>query len=696
MPFHVARHPARLLLALLPLAAGLVACSPPAVKTCSQTPDCPSTDMVCSSGLCRVAIDSTITSGPGTPISNKTAVFTFTASDPAATFECSLDTAAFAPCTSPATYAGLSDGAHAFEVRAVMPSMVEATPAGWSWTVDTTGPAVTIDATPADTQLASISFGFSSAEPGVTFECSFDGAAFAACASPKNYPSVTVGSHTFSVRGADALGNLTPTPPSWNWQRKPETTIASGPASPVASGSATFSFSSNDAAATFECKRNFDAVFSACTSPMSYSGMADGAWTFQVRASAGGLTDLTPASYSWTIDTTGPVVNITAGPAAIQSEDPVFTFSSPEAGVTGWECSVDSTTTWTACSSPRTLTGVAVGSHTFRARARDALGNITPSPASWNWTLAPETSLTCNPMAATNRTTERFAFSSTTAGATFECKLDGGLFAACTSPWSYAVGNGSHTVSVRAISAGVTDPTPAATTFMVSTSSALVWYNFEYSGVSGGLLTTGYTAVLNGAAAYSGAYSHAVNGLTSVYFNATDGTPVTGRGSVTLTGVRAILSNDCVATDAKYSIAFDYWEPNPANTMNGATFLYPFIFDTRGSGGGFEIYHGVGAVQPPGWTLCWSSTPSGGTCTSTAGLTAATWHRMVFEYAYNSGTGAYDLSTYLDGLLKTTTSSAVGATIFNATQTDPVLGNDWKGYIDDVKVYNASYAGNPP
>jgi hypothetical protein len=50
------------------------------------------------------------------------ATFTFAASDaegPIAGTECSLDHAAFAPCTSPATYSGLLEGRHAFAVRAI-------------------------------------------------------------------------------------------------------------------------------------------------------------------------------------------------------------------------------------------------------------------------------------------------------------------------------------------------------------------------------------------------------------------------------------------------------------------------------------------------------------------------------------------------------------------------------------------------
>lgn len=54
-----------------------------------------------------------------------------------------------------------------------------------------------------------------------------------------------------------------------------------------------------------------------------------------------------------------------------------------------------------------------------------------------------------------------FSFSSGVAAATFECKLDKGKYAPCSSPKSYRLKPGKHTISVRAVSAGAVDPTPA-------------------------------------------------------------------------------------------------------------------------------------------------------------------------------------------------------------------------------------------
>jgi hypothetical protein len=82
------------------------------------------------------------------------ASFSFTGTDnlnaaASLTFECSLDNAAFATCTSPTSYAGLGDGSHTFRVRAIdQAGNADATPASYSWTVDTVPPILTLTFSP--------------------------------------------------------------------------------------------------------------------------------------------------------------------------------------------------------------------------------------------------------------------------------------------------------------------------------------------------------------------------------------------------------------------------------------------------------------------------------------------------------------------------------------------------------------------
>lgn len=91
------------------------------------------------------APETTITSGPSGLTPNPEASFEFTADEPGSTFECSLDGAPFASCTSPADFTGLADGDHTFDVRATdTASNTDPTPDSASWTVDATVPSVSL------------------------------------------------------------------------------------------------------------------------------------------------------------------------------------------------------------------------------------------------------------------------------------------------------------------------------------------------------------------------------------------------------------------------------------------------------------------------------------------------------------------------------------------------------------------------
>jgi hypothetical protein len=86
----------------------------------------------------------------------------------------------------------------------------------------------------------------------------------------------------------------------------PETTIDSGPSGTITSTTATFDFSSTEENSLFECKLEpVETAFSSCVSPKSYSSLANGSYTFSVRAiDAAGNTDTSPATRSFTVSTT--------------------------------------------------------------------------------------------------------------------------------------------------------------------------------------------------------------------------------------------------------------------------------------------------------------------------------------------------------------------------------------------------------
>jgi endonuclease/exonuclease/phosphatase family metal-dependent hydrolase len=162
----------------------------------------------------------TTTQGPGGTVAQVDARFTFDADAADATFECSLDDAAFALCTSPHDAAALNQGAHTFRVRALRAGLVDASPATRTWSVDTQPPETGIGAGPGEgsTQTsATASFIFTSSETGSSFECALDSVTFTACTSPKSYTGLASGSHTLSVRALDAVRNTDATPATRTW-----------------------------------------------------------------------------------------------------------------------------------------------------------------------------------------------------------------------------------------------------------------------------------------------------------------------------------------------------------------------------------------------------------------------------------------------------------------------------------------------
>jgi Ca2+-binding RTX toxin-like protein len=271
----------------------------------------------------------------------------------------------------------------------------------------------------------------------------------------------------------------------------PDTSIAAKPPALTKGTTAEFSFSASPAAgAAFECKLDAGA-FVACTSPKTYSGLSgDGAatgttHTFQVRAKNAGGSDLSPATYTWTVDTVKPTAEITGPPPDPSSGESVtFAFEANEPA--SFSCSLEGPKPIGAasCASGVAYSNLPDGDYRFRVAATDEAGNVG-DPAAYDWEVdnsinepppaVPETTIESKPPALTNSTTAEFDFTATPAiGAAFECRLDNDAFSACTPPRGYSglSGDGpatgtAHTFQVRAKNAGGTDPSPAAYTWTV-------------------------------------------------------------------------------------------------------------------------------------------------------------------------------------------------------------------------------------
>ena len=190
-------------------------------------------------------------------------------------------------------------------------------------------------------------------------------------------------------------------------------------------------------------------------------------YTFLVRATdAAGNVDATPASRSFTVDTTAPDTTITGGPTGTTNgTTPSFTFTATEAGL---DVRVQArharrgAGTYAACTSPQRL-------HATRRRRLHVLGprdrrrrqRRRRRPATRTFTVdtaAPDTTITRGPTGTTNVASPSFAFTSRgRLDVRVQARRPGattGTYAACTSPRAYAaLADGAYTFSVRATDA---------------------------------------------------------------------------------------------------------------------------------------------------------------------------------------------------------------------------------------------------
>ncbi|MDA0164688.1 Ig-like domain-containing protein [Solirubrobacter ginsenosidimutans] len=253
------------------------------------------------------------------PTNDTTPTFSFS-SEAGATFQCRVDTAAFATCTSPRTVPALSQGTHTFQVRAVDAlGNADASPASQTFVVDTTAPNTTITGNPpATTGDNTPTFTFTATETGA-FECAVDDDALTVCTSPFTTAPLERGLHTFTVRAVDTAGNADASPATVSFfmdATPPETTLA---------GDGPFEFTSPVTGATFECSLD-DAAFAPCASPVAFDGLAVGEHTFTVRAvDAFGNVDATPERRTFTVlpPVVLPAATATPSPTATPAPSPV-------------------------------------------------------------------------------------------------------------------------------------------------------------------------------------------------------------------------------------------------------------------------------------------------------------------------------------------------------------------------------------
>lgn len=418
--------------------------------------------------------------------------FTGTDSRQLSGFQCRLDSTDdqdWQLCQSVQRFGGNSDGAHKVEIRSRdQAGNFDSTPEVLEWVVDRTPPVTSIDVAPdAVDNDSTPTIEFSVNETAGT-SCRLDGGAWSSCTSPLSVSSMNGGDplsdgpHSVNVRATDTAGNVEATPATVSWTIDttiPVVDFTSSPNHFVPQGDVSFGWTVKDGSplvlspdADSECSLD-GAAFTACDRNLSISSPANGPHTLLVHATdlAGNVSP--DASYTFEVLGSPPV------PPLIDNSDPVdgtttrqgtagFAFSHEDEndGSFGrFECRMDGST-WTPCESPYEVQGLGDGPHKFDVRVLDIADNISPA-TSVEWDVqagAPVTTIDNGPAGLTNNKSASVAFSSNKAG-TFECRIDGAIWAACTSPLSFSdLPDGDHSVRVRAISSvapvGVKDPTP--------------------------------------------------------------------------------------------------------------------------------------------------------------------------------------------------------------------------------------------
>lgn len=373
---------------------------------------------------------------------------------------------------------------------AVPPPVTTPPPVGGGSPPGDTTPLPPGDTTPPDTRITNGPVGLTkertasiwaeSTEAGSSFQCRLDDAAWAPCPPIVNLSAIPDGTHTFEVRAVDGAGNADPTPASRTWSvdgTPPQTTITGPPAGPVNTTAGLPDFTSSESPASFQCRVGNAGAWTQCSPPQQITFPGEGSHMFSVRAyDSAGNVDPTPASRTWTVDLTAPNTSISGGPAgAVAATDATFSLSSSASDQAGFECRLDGGA-WEACSSPRQLTGLADGDHTFEARTLDTAGNRDESPESRSWTVdttAPGTSILTGPSGSVSSASAAFTFTSPEAGVSFECRLDGGAWEACTSPRQLSgLTDGEHTFEVRGIDAALNvEGSPATRIWTVDTTA---------------------------------------------------------------------------------------------------------------------------------------------------------------------------------------------------------------------------------
>jgi hypothetical protein len=391
-----------------------------------------------------------VTSGPDPIVGEADAVIAWSTVGVVATSECRVDAAAWSTtaCYSPLTVT-VGKGPHTFDVR-VTNSLGTATDS-WAWTMANPPPKVEItNRPPASSPVQSATIGWTTTGAVASTSCSLDGGPPLVCTSPRLLDGLGFGSHSFTVTVAGAAGAGSA---SVDWTVTPASIAFSDrPAEVTASTGATFAWTIDGPADFVSCRLD-DGAFASCISPTSIV-VPSGAHAFTVRATSAKGDSTRTVSWAVKVDQVasgGIDIGIQGRPAPrTTATDATIAWATGGAPAADLTCAVDGGPRQ-PCTSPLTITGLAIGEHAVEIRATtpDATGARVVA-----WIVSPpepHVRLTSFPSDPTPDRTGTFRWTTTGQVAAVTCSLDDGAFAACTSPATFdGLRTGRHTVVIRA------------------------------------------------------------------------------------------------------------------------------------------------------------------------------------------------------------------------------------------------------
>ncbi len=224
-------------------------------------------------------------------------------------------------------------------------------------------------------------------------ECQIDNGTWATCSETVDLSNLSEGLHTLVARAVDWDDNQS-TEVSYAFYvdlTAPEVMIANSPTAATKDPASNFEFNSSDSGsgvAYYECKID-DGGFQRCNQEENFGAVSEGNHVVEVRAvdSVGNTSAST--SHDWTVDYSGPMINVTQKPnstvyvedtASVVSFDVTDTYSPDGIQTT---CMLNGKAVACGSSLPLSVASTQPEEFTLVITATDALGNMAQETIVW-------------------------------------------------------------------------------------------------------------------------------------------------------------------------------------------------------------------------------------------------------------------------------------------------------------------------